>query len=538
MSLFQRILLAPAAAVLLMLLLGAVGYHSLRSQNGTVDDLYHVRVRHLQAAGETRSAVLDVHARAYRLMTWAGTFDESRLEKDGQILAADLDRTIAAFAKWSGGPSLVEEERQLGKQIEALLAKYKKSLLQSIDLALSDMNMGLSAMQTADEDFGQLSKRVDEMVRIEERLGKEAYDQAADGYRVTLAIAVFVLLASIGLAAGLSLLMARRIAAGIAVATDVAARVAEGDLDSPIPAGGDRETGRLLDALRRMQASLREAIVAIGASARDLQRSASDMTEASTVISRSANEQSESISGTAAAVEQMTVSIAHVSENAGNTRTLAERTAATAELGKRQAGSAEGEINKIAASVGITSEAMRQLEASAREISDIANVIRDIAEQTNLLALNAAIEAARAGEQGRGFAVVADEVRKLAEKTGAATGQIRAMIETIQAQTGDAASRMGEASEQVATGVRMIRELQGPLQELSEDAGRALESLVDLSSATREQSHASTQIARNIEHIAQMAESNGESVERNLETARSLSAMANTLQALVGKLKH
>jgi len=112
------------------------------------------------------------------------------------------------------------------------------------------------------------------------------------------------------------------------------------------------------------------------------------------------------------------------------------------------------------------------------------------------------------------------------------------MIETIQAQTGDAASRMGEASEQVATGVRMIRELQGPLQELSEDAGRALESLVDLSSATREQSHASTQIARNIEHIAQMAESNGESVERNLETARSLSAMANTLQALVGKLKH
>lgn len=537
MSLFQRILLAPAAAVLLMLLLGAVGYHSLRSQNGTVDDLYHVRVRHLQAAGETRSAVLDVHARAYRLMTWAGTFDESRLEKDGQILAADLDRTIAAFAKWSGGPSLVEEERQLGKQIEALLAKYKKSLLQSIDLALSDMNMGLSAMQTADEDFGQLSKRVDEMVRIEERLGKEAYDQAADGYRVTLAIAVFVLLASIGLAAGLSLLMARRIAAGIAVATDVAARVAEGDLDSPIPAGGDRETGRLLDALRRMQASLREAIVAIGASARDLQRSASDMTEASTAISRSANEQSESISGTAAAVEQMTVSIAHVSENAGNTRTLAERTAATAELGKRQAGSAEGEINKIAASVGITSEAMRQLEASAREISDIANVIRDIAEQTNLLALNAAIEAARAGEQGRGFAVVADEVRTLASRTQSSTAEIQQTIERLQAGAREAVQAMARSKREAEASVEQTARAGESLQRITTAMGIINDMSTQIASAAEEQTAVTQEMHKNMTSISSVSEQTANGAAETLSASQDLARLAETLQHAVRQFK-
>jgi methyl-accepting chemotaxis protein len=537
MSLFQRILLAPAIATLLMLALGAVGYHSLNSQNRAVDDLYNVRTRHLQAAGETRAAVLDVHSRAYRLMTWAGTFDASRLEKDGQILAADMDRAIAAFSKWNGSPSLVEEERQLGARIDAMIAKYKKSVLQAIDMASVDMNTGLAAMQTADDNFSQLGKLVDELVRVEEQLGKRAYDEAAESYQRTLVIAVIVLFASIGLAAGLSLLMARRTAASIAIATGVAARVAEGDLDSPIPAGGADEIGQLLNALRRMQENLREAIGAIGASAKDLQRAASVMSESSSEISHSVHEQSESITSTAAAVEEMTVSIAHVSENAGAARNLAEQTVTTANNGKRMAGSAAGEINKIAASVGVTSEAIRQLQESSQAISNIANVIRDIADQTNLLALNAAIEAARAGEQGRGFAVVADEVRKLAEKTGMATSEIKAMIETIHAQTSDAATRMSDASEQVTMGVRMIRELQDPLQELSEGAGRALESLTDLSAAAREQSNASTQIAQNVERIAQMAEKNGESVARSHEIAQGLSTMSDSLLMLMGKLK-
>jgi methyl-accepting chemotaxis protein len=481
--------------------------------------------------------VLDVHSRAYRLMTWAGTFDASRLEKDGQILAADMDRAIAAFSKWNGSPSLVEEERQLGARIDAMIAKYKKSVLQAIDMASVDMNTGLAAMQTADDNFSQLGKLVDELVRVEEQLGKRAYDEAAESYQRTLVIAVIVLFASIGLAAGLSLLMARRTAASIAIATGVAARVAEGDLDSPIPAGGADEIGQLLNALRRMQENLREAIGAIGASAKDLQRAASVMSESSSEISHSVHEQSESITSTAAAVEEMTVSIAHVSENAGAARNLAEQTVTTANNGKRMAGSAAGEINKIAASVGVTSEAIRQLQESSQAISNIANVIRDIADQTNLLALNAAIEAARAGEQGRGFAVVADEVRKLAEKTGMATSEIKAMIETIHAQTSDAATRMSDASEQVTMGVRMIRELQDPLQELSEGAGRALESLTDLSAAAREQSNASTQIAQNVERIAQMAEKNGESVARSHEIAQGLSTMSDSLLMLMGKLK-
>ncbi len=537
MNLFQKILVAPSIAVVFMLILGGVGYQSLRSQNHALDDLLNSRSDHLRVAFETKSGVLDVHSRVYRLMTWAGTFDESKLDKEGKALGAEVEKISGTFTRWLGEPDLTDEEKALGTQIGGLIAKYNKSITQAIDLAAVDMNTGLSAMQTADENFSQLARLTDDLVVLEQKLGKAEHESARTAYYRALTVGVIVLLAAIALSAGLSFTMARSIAGRVAEASRIAGRVAAGDLTSSIPQGGKDEVGNLLLALQHMQDDLRAVIGSIVDGAGKLERSAGDMSSSASQISRAAQEQSASISSTAATVEQMTVSIAQVSDNADAARDIAQRTASFAENGKQLVVDAATEINRIAESVGATTQAMQELQTSSQEISNIANVIREIAEQTNLLALNAAIEAARAGEQGRGFAVVADEVRKLAERTGSSTNEIKSMIQTIQAQTDHASSSMEQASQRVAAGVRMIQDLQAPLQELSTSSSRALSSLVELSDATKEQSRASTGIAQNVERIAQMGEENSNAAAHSNDLAQELSRLSGSLRDVVGRFR-
>jgi len=185
-------------------------------------------------------------------------------------------------------------------------------------------------------------------------------------------------------------------------------------------------------------------------------------------------------------------------------------------------------------------EASVQIEGlleRSREIDSIAGVIKEIADQTNLLALNAAIEAARAGEQGRGFAVVADEVRKLAERTTKATAQITEMIGAVQTDTSAAVNSMHAVTPQVALGVEMAGSAAAALREISSDVATTLGNVREVASATAEQSQASTMVAQNVERIAAMVEKSAASVRAANENVRSLESLANELRDSVSKFR-
>jgi methyl-accepting chemotaxis protein len=170
------------------------------------------------------------------------------------------------------------------------------------------------------------------------------------------------------------------------------------------------------------------------------------------------------------------------------------------------------------------------LSQRSQEISGIVKVIKDIAEQTNLLALNAAIEAARAGEQGRGFAVVADEVRKLAERTGNATTEIGGMIEAIQSEVSSAVGNLGARNEQVGQVVKLAEQVAGALAEINAGARKTQERIQEITAAASEQGAASNQIAGNIEHIARMAEKNSAAVAEAANSARYVDELATRLR--------
>jgi aerotaxis receptor len=224
------------------------------------------------------------------------------------------------------------------------------------------------------------------------------------------------------------------------------------------------------------------------------------------LLDRSSHAQSDATATAAAGIEQISVSIGEVAQGAAETRDAAAAARTVSDRGAELSARAQASILVLADTVKQAASRVECLGQQSAEISRITGVIRDIAEQTNLLALNAAIEAARAGEQGRGFAVVADEVRKLAERTGDATGDIARMVAAIQGQTGEAVASMRDGARQVEDGVALVNDMQQALQAVRERMEGTLSMVSDISGSAAEQRNAVQEMARSVEQVSAMTD--------------------------------
>lgn len=347
-----------------------------------------------------------------------------------------------------------------------------------------------------------------------------------------ISLALLILLSLVGWQIATSVV--RQLGGEPEAATAIMEQVAEGDLRAALH---DAPEGSLLFALGSMVASLRKLVQSINSDARQLVDSASRIAKDSNEVALAAGHQSDATAAMAAAIEELTVSSTHISDSARETAEDSDQAANLASQGSERVAQASRAIQRISTTVTDASSRIRALEERARQISTIASVIKDIAGQTNLLALNAAIEAARAGEQGRGFAVVADEVRKLAERTSSATTEIDQMIVGIQSDTGGAVEAMDAALPEVHEGVELADSASVALRTIEDGARRTLERIGEVAESTREQSSASTSIAQRVEQIANMVDETAETIRNTSETAQQLEAIANNLKALIGRFK-
>jgi methyl-accepting chemotaxis protein len=319
-----------------------------------------------------------------------------------------------------------------------------------------------------------------------------------------------------------------------AAAIDLMSRAAAGDLTVAVHSTAK---GSILDSAGEMVRSIRGMVTEISAGSTKLGQGAERISTASREVAIASGRQADATSSMAAAVEEMTVSINHISDSAHDTQENSTASVGLSEDGFSRIQSASHEINQIAATVTDASGRIRKLEERARQISSIAGVIKDIAGQTNLLALNAAIEAARAGEQGRGFAVVADEVRKLAERTSSATVEIEQMIAGVQSDTQQVVGVMDAALPLVAAGVQAAEDAAMSLQKIKEGAQTTLASIRDVAEATKEQSSASNSIAQKVEEIATMVEETSAAMNSTAETAEDMERLASELNVLVSRFR-
>ena len=247
----------------------------------------------------------------------------------------------------------------------------------------------------------------------------------------------------------------------------------------------------------------------------------------------SAQKQSDATSSAAAAIEEVTVSIGEVANHAKSTMDTATHAGEVSRQSAQVTQNASRTIESLAGTVRQSAEQVESLGQRSEEISRVTSVIKEIADQTNLLALNAAIEAARAGEQGRGFAVVADEVRKLAERTAKATQEIAEMTQSIQSETQTAVDSMRSGAQQVAEGVNLVNATEESLRQINQEMDRTTEMVGDISHASDEQQAAMIELAQNVERVANMTEQNVGVVNQTGETVNYLNLVVARMRKAV-----
>ena len=446
----------------------------------------------------------------------------TQLTRDNPAQQADLTQLGQAKQQWNN--ESVQQILTLRRQVNAGT--------QPLD--------ALTARIATAQDKGKMDGMRESLAQIKTREnalldGRTQAMNDAKQQAMTILISggLLAALLALGIAWSLSRTIVGRLEQTVAIARNIAA----GQLDSPIPTGGRDELGQLLAAFGQMQDKLRGMIQGIKQGTDQLVAASHSISANSQQLSAAAQEQSSAASSMAATVEELTVSINHVSDNAGEAHDLSSQSGQLAQDGGQTIQASVDSMRSIAGTVQSSATRIGELGEHSERVSSIVSVIKGIADQTNLLALNAAIEAARAGEQGRGFAVVADEVRQLAQRTTNSTQEIAAMIEKIQAATQAAMSDMEVGVRQVNGGVDLANQAGEAVVSINTSSDKVVRVVNQISLALREQTAASHDVARTVERLAQMAQQNSEAIGETVQTAVSLDALANDLNRQISQFR-
>ena len=311
----------------------------------------------------------------------------------------------------------------------------------------------------------------------------------------------------------------------------------EGDLTKRVPAEGNDEIAQMGRYFNEFIEKLQQMIKKVAHVTDKVASASVELSATAEEISKGTDTLTSRASQTAAAVEEMNATVGQVAQNSGKAASLAQDTVKTAQDGGTVVSSTISGMQQLSEAVSNSATIISDLGKSSDQIGEIVRTIEDIADQTNLLALNAAIEAARAGEQGRGFAVVADEVRKLAERTTKATKEIGDMIRQIQHDTRGAVDSMQQGTQKVTAGVDLVNKTGEALSQIVRMVSESADMIRQIAVASEEQSVATQQIASDIENVAKVTKESSSGAHESAKASQDLSQLAVELQGIVGGFK-
>jgi len=437
---------------------------------------------------------------------------------------------------------LTPEDRQLADDFAKKRDEYLEKVLLPAVSALKEGNYNPEVVGAFLKGNRKLGTPMDEamtaLIKHQDQVAKEEFDHAVASYNTTRVLSLGSIAGGLVLGLFLAWTIIRSITGPLnQMRTSIVEVEKSNDFTQRIAVAGHDEVGQTANSFNQLMASLQSALGDILDNVGRVSDAARTLSSTSSQVAASSSQQSEAASAMAATVEQVTVSINHVSGSASTALEISRKSGDLSSQGGTIIHNAATEMMKIANTVRQTSSTIEDLGQQSNQISSVVQVIKDVAEQTNLLALNAAIEAARAGEQGRGFAVVADEVRKLAERTTKATEEITQMIGTIQVSARAAVSSMNNAVNQVDGGVALAQQAGDSINQIKDGAGQVISVVNDISAALAEQSSASNDIASHVERVAQMSEENSAAAGETASAANHLEQLAGTMRSAVSRFR-
>jgi methyl-accepting chemotaxis protein len=429
---------------------------------------------------------------------------------EGQRIYADLQSTLSTY---------------LGVHTRFLDAVEQKraDVINALVSASGEMTMAAEALNKV---IAQATQLTDQKVAATALTADATYVQARN---ITVATIVVALLATLTLAG----MFTRSLSAPIAKALVVAERIAANDFSHPVEADGRDEPGRLLTALSAMQDNLRRTIMQLSDSSNQLASTSEEMSAVTHDSMQGIQRQNDEINQAATAINQMSAAVEEVARNAASASEAARDSSQSAENGRRRVNETVSVITELHVAVEATATEIDGLAGQVNDISGVLDVIRGVAEQTNLLALNAAIEAARAGEAGRGFAVVADEVRALAHRTQQSTAEIERMITSIQSGAGKAVTAMSNSSDRAQASLKVAEAAGEALAEITAGIVRINERNLGIAAATEQQAQVAREVDRSLTSIRDLSNQTAAAASQTSGASGELSQLAVGLNGMV-----
>ncbi|MGY2960614.1 methyl-accepting chemotaxis protein [Pseudomonas sp. TE36184] len=533
LNIAPRASLGFAFIALLVVVLGVFAVNRMTLIRQASVDMSSNQLPSVAYLGSLTENVLRMRILSFRVLV---NREPAALQEAQTRIAALIDKVRAAQAGYSALPS-VPEEAALYKTFVGTLDNYLTA--QAEMLALSQQNkvdeMRALINTRIKNGTDQMGEQLNKLIALNSAGAKQANEQAGRSYDSAISGIVVVAVAAALLTVLLAWLLTRSIVTPLRKAVEVAQTIAGGDLSKVIEDDGKDEPARLISALSAMQTNLRQTIQHIAGSATQLASAAEELSAVTEEASKGLQQQNNEIDQAATAVNEMTAAVEEVARNAVSTSEASTQSNQAAREGRDRVVETVGAIQTMTQDVQNTSLLIEGLATQGRDIGKVLDVIRAIAEQTNLLALNAAIEAARAGEAGRGFAVVADEVRALAHRTAQSTQEIEKMVAGIQNGTGEAVQSMQQSNQRTHNTLEMARAAGAALEQITQSISLINERNLVIASASEEQAQVSREVDRNLVNIRDLATQSAAGANQTSAASHELSRLAVDLNAMVAR---
>ncbi|HVN49372.1 MAG TPA: methyl-accepting chemotaxis protein [Bacteroidota bacterium] len=531
----KKLLLVFGIMAFVATMIGYMGIMSVRSVAERDDGLYRNQTLALRDLANAQKAYLNMRAERLNVMLKKSFSEKQASSQKVREYGESFEKYLSSYEK----TIQISSERKIFDDLQSAYKEYVPLREQFVQLALDGRNEeAMSLTQGSGASIlTTLDKSIDGLINAQIEQAQQVADTNQEAAKTATTEILLILFMGGAVAIGMGVFTTRFF---VSLTTRIAAsleKMAGGDLTVEVKYHGKDEFGLIANSMIHMTKYLNETISQIAESSATVASASTQISSSTEEMAAGVQEQTSQAGEVASAVEEMTKTIIENSKNASNTADTAREAKHAAEQGGKVVEDTIAGMNTIANVVKKSADTVKELGKSSDQIGEIIGVIDDIADQTNLLALNAAIEAARAGEQGRGFAVVADEVRKLAERTTKATKEIAGMIKKIQSETVGAVNAMEQGTQKVDEGMQLADKAGVSLKEIVNISQRVTDMVNQIAAASEEQSSASEQISKNVEAISAVTNQTATGTQQIAHAAEDLNRLTEDLTQIVTRFK-